>query len=75
MPINKNFKSTEEARNYIKTTSKTINPSNATLKFHRLTILVGNKPDYEILNTALTGMHNVKWIKIKLEGPKNDLSQ
>ena len=45
MPINKNFKSTEEARNYIKTTSKTINPSNATLKFHRLTILVGNKPD------------------------------
>lgn len=75
MPINKNFKSTEEARDYIKNTSKIINPSNVILKSHRLTILVGNKPDYEILNTALTGMHNVKWIKIKLEGPRNDLSQ
>ena len=61
MAINKYFKSIEEARDYIRHVAKYINPSNTKLKknngLNGLTLVVGNKHDYVILNNALVGMH------------------
>ena len=71
MAINEYFKSIEEARDYIRHVAKYINPSNTKLKknngLNGLTLVVGNKHDYVILNNALVGMHNVKWIRIQLD--------
>lgn len=67
MAINKYFKSIEDARDYIRDVAKCINPSNTKIKKHRLSIVVGNDNDYEKLNNALVGMHNVKWIRIENE--------
>jgi len=71
MAINKYFKSIEDARDYIRSVAKYINPSNSKIKknndLNGLTLVVGNKLDYQILNDALVGMYNVKWIRIQLD--------
>jgi len=67
VPINKNFKSIDAARSYIKDSAQIVNPSNIVLKKIAFYIVAGNKNDYDLLKKALIGMKNVKWIGIKLK--------
>jgi hypothetical protein len=65
MAFNRNFKNLEEARDFIRKTSKELNPYKARIKHKVVSIVVGNDNDYDLLTKGLVGMKNVKWIGIE----------
>ena len=59
-----NLNSIDDAREYLREAKARINPSNAMIKKPVVSIRVLLQGDYELLNEAMIGMHNMKMFKI-----------
>lgn len=59
-----NLKSIDDAREYLRDLKAMINPNNTLVKKPVVSIRLLLQGDYELLNEAMIGMHNMKMFKV-----------